>query len=157
MDVMERQKLTEDQIEKLAVEIREFLLEHGMWQDVDIYFNHKRFGCKDPETGRYFYNDREHLFVEEDIEPQTYFEYVNPDHILSMSFEGPVCEMLYYCEYPAIRKSLMRFLSDTVCIMSSEIIGISAVITFEEALYEKDSCRQTHQRHYYQSVRVSAG
>lgn len=51
MDVMERQKLTEDQIEKLAVEIREFLLEHGMWQDVDIYFNHKRFGCKDPETG----------------------------------------------------------------------------------------------------------
>lgn len=27
MDVMERQKLTEDQIEKLAVEIREFLLE----------------------------------------------------------------------------------------------------------------------------------
>lgn len=104
MDVMERQKLTEDQIEKLAVEIREFLLEHGMWQDVDIYFNHKRFGCKDPETGRYFYNDREHLFVEEDIEPQTYFEYVNPDHILSMSFEGPVCEMLYYCEYPTIRK-----------------------------------------------------
>lgn len=51
MDVMERQKLTEDQIEKLAVEIREFLLEHGLWQDVDIYFNHKRFGCKDPETG----------------------------------------------------------------------------------------------------------
>lgn len=46
MDVMERQKLTEDQIEKLAVEIREFLLEHELWQDVDIYFNHKRFGCK---------------------------------------------------------------------------------------------------------------
>lgn len=97
-------RLTEKQIEELAVEIREFLLEHEMWQDVDIYFNHKRFGCKDPETGRHFYNDREHLFVEEDIEPQTYFEYVNPDHILSMSFEGPVCEMLYYGEFPNIRK-----------------------------------------------------
>ena len=55
-------------------------------------------------SGRYFYNDREHLFVEENIEPQTYFEYVNPDHILSMSFEGPVCEMLYYGEYPSIRR-----------------------------------------------------
>ena len=94
MDVMERQRLTEVQIEELAVEIREFLLEHGLWQDVDIYFNHKRFGCK----------DREHLFVEEDIEPQTYFEYVNPDHILSMSFEGPVCEMLYYGERQETRK-----------------------------------------------------
>ena len=88
MDVMERQRLTEVQIEELAVEIREFLLEHGLW----------------PETGRYFYNDREHLFVEEDIEPQTYFEYVNPDHILSMSFEGPVCEMLYYGERQETRK-----------------------------------------------------
>lgn len=58
----------------------------------------------DPETGQYFYNDREHLFVEEGVELETYFEYVNPDHILSMSFEGPVCEMLYYGMYPAIRK-----------------------------------------------------
>ena len=97
-------RLTPEKIENLAVEIREFLLEHGPWQDVDIYFNHKRFGCKDPETGHYFYNDREHLLVEEGIEPETYFEYVNPDHILSMSFEGPVCEMLYYGMYPAIRR-----------------------------------------------------
>ena len=32
-------KLTAEQIENLAKEIREFLLEHGLWQDVDIYFN----------------------------------------------------------------------------------------------------------------------
>lgn len=31
-------QLEEAEIEKLAVEIREFLLEHDMWQDVDIYF-----------------------------------------------------------------------------------------------------------------------
>lgn len=30
-------KLTAEQIENLAKEIREFLLEHGLWQDVDIY------------------------------------------------------------------------------------------------------------------------
>lgn len=35
-------KLTAEQIENLAKEIREFLLEHGLWQDVDIYFNGKK-------------------------------------------------------------------------------------------------------------------
>ena len=56
------EKLTPDVIENLAVEIREFLLEHEMWIDVD--------------------------------------------HILSMSFEGIVCEMLYYGERPETRKKL---------------------------------------------------
>lgn len=96
-------KLDEAGIEKLALEIREFLLKHQMWQDVDIYFNGKRFGCRNPEDGHYYYNDREHLFVEEGIRPETYFEYVNPEHILSMSFEGPVCHMLSYNCYQEVR------------------------------------------------------
>lgn len=58
-------KLTAEQIENLAKEIREFLLEHGLWQDVDIYFNGKRFTQHDPVTGKYYYNDREHLIEEE--------------------------------------------------------------------------------------------
>lgn len=97
-------RLSEAKIENLAVEIREFLLEHDMWQDVDIYFNGKKFGCRNPEDGHYYYNDREHLFVEENIIPETYFEYVNPNHILSMSFEGPVCHMLYYGCNPGVKK-----------------------------------------------------
>lgn len=99
-------KLTAEQIENLAKEIREFLLEHGLWQDVDIYFNGKRFTQHDPVTGKYYYNDREHLIEEENQDPRTYFEYVNPDHILSMSFEGPVCEMLYYGILPSVRKRI---------------------------------------------------
>lgn len=51
------EKLTPERIEELAKEIREFLLEHGLWQDVDIYFNGKRFTSRDPETGKYYYND----------------------------------------------------------------------------------------------------
>ena len=97
-------KLTAEQIENLAKEIREFLLEHGLWQDVDIYFNGKRFTSHDPETGKYYYNDRKHLFEEENKDPRTYLEYVNSDHILSMSFEGPVCEMLYYGILPSVRR-----------------------------------------------------
>lgn len=96
-------KLTEEQIENLAKEIREFLLEHGLWQDVDIYFNGKRFTQHDPVTGKYYYNDREHL-IEVADQPERHFEYVNPEHILSMSFEGPVCEMLYYGILPSVRR-----------------------------------------------------
>lgn len=96
-------RLTPEQIENLAVEIREFLLNREMWVDVDIYFNGKKFTSHDPESGRYYYNDREHLIEVEDL-PERYFEYVNPDHILSMSFEGTVCEMLYYGMFPETRK-----------------------------------------------------
>ncbi len=96
-------KLTAEQIENLAKEIREFLLEHGLWQDVDIYFNGKKYTSYDPENGEYYYNDREHL-IEVADQPERHFEYVNPEHILSMSFEGPVCEMLYYGILPSVRK-----------------------------------------------------
>lgn len=40
-------KLTQKQIEKLAVEIRTFLLEHDMWVDTQIYFNGKCFDTHD--------------------------------------------------------------------------------------------------------------
>lgn len=94
MNTMEKQRLTEEQIEQFAVEIREFLLECGMWQDTEIYFNGKRFTSHDPADDQYYYNDREHLIVEENQEPRKYFEYVANDHILSMAFEGPVYEMI---------------------------------------------------------------
>ena len=97
-------KLTPERIEELAVEIREFLLEHEMWVDVEIYFNGKCFSTHDKENGKFYYNDREHLVVQENEDPTKYFEYVNPDHILSMSFEGVVCEMLYYGMFQSIRR-----------------------------------------------------
>lgn len=37
-------------------------------------------------------------------QPERHFEYVNPEHIPSMSFEGPVCEMLYYGILPSVRR-----------------------------------------------------
>lgn len=100
----EAARLTPEQIEQLAVEIREFLLERGLWQDVNIYFNGKCFSCFDPWTRRYYYNDRSHLVVVEGDSPKSHFKYVNPDHILSMSFEGPVCEMLYYETMPDTKR-----------------------------------------------------
>ena len=103
MDIMEKQMLTEEQIEQLALEVREFLLVHDMWIDTEIFFNGKKFTQKGPD-GHYYYNDRDHLFCYDDADPRKCFEYVNPDHILSMSFEGPVCHMIYYGTAPCLLK-----------------------------------------------------
>lgn len=97
-------QLTPEQIEKLAVEIRQFLLKHDMWIDTTIYFNGKAFSTYDKKNGKFYYNDAEHLVVLEDEDPRDYFEYVNPNHILSMSFEGPVCHMLYYQTQPETKR-----------------------------------------------------
>lgn len=42
-------RLTEERIEKMAVEIRAFLLEHGIWQDTDIFLTARD---SQPETRR---------------------------------------------------------------------------------------------------------
>lgn len=44
--------LSEEQIEQLAAELRTFLLDVGMWQDVTIYFNGKAFSTYDKENGK---------------------------------------------------------------------------------------------------------
>ena len=58
-------KITRAQIEKLAREIRKFLLDRGMWIDTTIYFNGKAFSTDD-RNGHYYYNDPSHLVVLED-------------------------------------------------------------------------------------------
>lgn len=82
-------KLTKAKIEELVKEIEDFLRKHELLGDVCIYFNNKRhhweFSC---ET--YDYKMQEKT----DISPLDYFEYVNPEHILSMSFEGYLYEVL---------------------------------------------------------------
>lgn len=82
---------------KLANEIREWLLRHDMWVDTTIYFDGVAYSTSDKH--HFYYNDREHLIELKDQDPKEYFEYVNPDHILSMSFEGPLYDVLNgYCD-----------------------------------------------------------
>lgn len=85
--------ITSEQIEQLAKEIRQFLLDNDLWIDVRIYFNGKAFSTDDG-CGHYYYNDRDNLIVLQNIDPKDYFEYAGP--YLSMSFEGPVYEILNY-------------------------------------------------------------
>ena len=94
-------KLSKKKIEQLAVEIRQFLLDNQLWQDVTIYYNKKAFSTSDG-NGNYAYNDPQRLYELEDKNPGDYFEYVAKPHILSMSFEGPLCGCLnFYNEHGA--------------------------------------------------------
>ena len=86
-------KLTAKKIEKLAIEIRDLLMEHEMWIDTRIYFNGKAFSTDDGKGG-YFYNDPTNLIVLENEDPHWYTEYAGD--ILTMTFEGPLYEVLNY-------------------------------------------------------------
>lgn len=94
--------LTKEQIEDLADSIYKLFAKNQMWSDTFIYFNGCRIGNKDP-AGNYHYDGT--VYLEEDKDPRDYFEYVNPDHILSMSFEGPVYHMFNYGhDKPVLKK-----------------------------------------------------
>lgn len=92
----------------LANEIRQWLLDHEMWIDVSIYFDGVCYSTmkkkgKNEYGGwiyEFSYNDPNNLFEYPD-DPRTYFEYVANPHILSMSFEGPLYDILngYYGEF----------------------------------------------------------
>ena len=86
-------KLTRVDIELFAIDIMCYLTENDLDSDVCIYFNNKRI--------RHEYDWRTldptpKLIVEENMNPFDYFEYANHEHILSMSFEGPLYDELNY-------------------------------------------------------------
>ena len=90
------QKLTKVDIEQFANEVMDYLIKHELDMDVCIYYNDKRMRHK------YDWRDMDappKLIIEEDVSPFDYFEYANYNHILSMSFEGPLYESLNYTGY----------------------------------------------------------
>lgn len=80
---------------KLAKDIINFLLKHEIFDDTFIYVNGKRYGTYDGE-GHYNYgtNSWDKVYAEDDKDPRKYFEYAGK--ILSMSFEGPLYDILNY-------------------------------------------------------------
>ena len=89
-------KLTPAQIEKMATEIRKFLLDKQIWIDVTIYFNGKAFSTNDRSGNHFAYNDPNDLIVIEDADPKRCMEYTG--EILCMSFEGQLYECINgYC------------------------------------------------------------
>ena len=94
--------------DNLAHEIYEFLRERELWVDVCIYFNNKRIStCYIHEDGRWEFAYNQKYFEQDDMNPLDYFDYVNREHILSMSFEGPLYEVLNG-EYGQVGNTYMK-------------------------------------------------
>ncbi len=99
--------LTKEQIDDLAEKIYKLFKKNDIWQDTFIYFNGNCLGNKDP-AGHYHYDGS--AFLETDLDPRDYFEFVNSEHILSMSFEGPVYYMFNYGHHKSVFKQFKALL-----------------------------------------------
>lgn len=87
-------KLTKIKIEELVNEIIDFLKKHELQDSVCIYYNNKRWTIKSEYLGDGKFREEE--IIEENMNPLDYFEYANNRHILSMSFEGGLYDVLNY-------------------------------------------------------------
>ena len=87
-------KITKVDIEKLANEIIAFLEAHNIANDVSIYYNNNVVRSKSEYNtdGNYIYT----WIKTYGVNPHDYFEYCAYDHILSMSFEGALYDILNY-------------------------------------------------------------
>ena len=84
-----------DRAEALARDIYTWCIENDCWQDVYIYYNGKRMGTSGKDkTGKIVYCYGGTPFIEDDMDPRDYFQYVREPNILSMSFEGPLYQIL---------------------------------------------------------------
>lgn len=83
-------------LESLAMEIYHWMVKHELWVDTCIYYDGKRLSTKGTdENGKTIYRYNGEAFLDE-ADPRDYFEYVAEEHILSMSFEGPLYDILNY-------------------------------------------------------------
>lgn len=86
------------------------MIAEGLWRDVDIFFNSKELTQRDPESGQYFDNDREHLIELENINPRKHVGHAARNHILSMAFDGDVLDMFHKRGHSEVRERISRLL-----------------------------------------------
>lgn len=88
-------KLTTKQLHDLAVDIIEWLQKHDMFTDINIYVNGLKYSDDELLSDLTEKTKLGYYYVFYDYNPEQYFEYCNPD-TLTMSFEGPLYDMLNY-------------------------------------------------------------
>jgi len=91
--------MTKKDIDNLVKEIMDYLIQEDLAEDLCIYFNGRRMYN---QYGYDEYSNRtgeSELVTEDGFCPFDYFQYANPRHILSMSFEGAFYESVNYSGY----------------------------------------------------------
>lgn len=90
------EKLTKTLIEQMAKEVMDYLIENELSHDVCIYYNNKKM-----KNDYDWHNDDApaNIVIQEGYDPHDYFEWAAHNHILSMSFEGPLYQAINYGTY----------------------------------------------------------
>ena len=86
--------LTKMDIAKIVHEIKMFLEDHDLAEDVCIYYNNKRESSSIKLKKNYDYDVE--WDIEYNIDPHDYFEWAAYEHIISMSFEGELYDLINY-------------------------------------------------------------
>ena len=101
--------LTKNKIEKIARKILDVLEKKQLANDLCIYFNNKRIivtGKYDKSIDAYVYEET----IEDDINPLNYLKYSPSNHIISISTEGELYDILNYgsCTFPKTLENLFK-------------------------------------------------
>lgn len=95
---MKKFVLTKKKIEDMKNDICHYLVKNDLASNISIYYNNNRVRFSmDKEDAREHCTEWEPKIIykfEKDVNPFDYFDYANPHHILSMSFEGSLYDAL---------------------------------------------------------------
>ena len=80
-------KLSAEQIQALATELRDYLIDHDLWEDCTIFFNGKAFCFSDQGP-----NDSRKWYLQESADPGAYTNHVSP--IPTVFLGGALCQLL---------------------------------------------------------------
>lgn len=101
-------KLTEKQLENIALDLISFLQKHDLYYMVNIYVNNKVFTdnrMKGTETKKTPFGP---YYIVHNVNPGDLLKYYNPETI-TVTFEGPLYHIINYSECHSLYKELCNF------------------------------------------------
>ena len=136
---MEKVKFTTELSEKLAKDIITFCKEWGMWEMVQIFTGGKCYTDFPIEDKENFVEMEPGVYVRTESEPDRYLTgvtvpsnpcaneieyscYANPEHLLDMTYEGPLYMLIHNLEYEVDLKKLSVTAREYICSHDERIL-----------------------------------
>ena len=123
---------SKEQSEQLAMDIISFCKKWGMWQDVQIFTGGKCY-TDSKEAANYNGISGVKIRVEANPDERTkgltqdcdgewdYKCFSNPEHLLDMTFDGPLCLLLSYGEYEVSTENLSAEAKEYIALNDEEV------------------------------------
>jgi hypothetical protein len=106
-----------------------FLQKWGLWHDTTVLANGNRYSYSAERSS--VYGDLNYTEFEQNVNPEDYTRFSNPEHILDMVYEGPLYMLLSYGTYETRKSEISEEAWDYIFDHSDLL---------EDYLYEKYEC-----------------